>query len=71
MSDQKNKTDFRDRAEINLNEPYEVQYWTKKWRIPVEELNAAVKATGSKNVGKIEKFITGKEFIPGNQQKMQ
>jgi len=65
--DNKEKTDFHDRAEINLTESYELQYWSRKWNIPVEELKAAVKATGSRNVGKIEKFITGKEFI-GTQQ---
>lgn len=53
---------MRDRAEINLNEDYEVQYWTKKWNIPVEELKAAVKAIGSNSVSRIEKFINGKEF---------
>ena len=62
MSDNKNKTDIRDRAEINLKEPYEVNYWTKKWNIPVGELKAAIKLTGSNNVSAIEKFITGKEY---------
>lgn len=62
MSDKKKHTDMRDRAEINLNEAYEVQYWTRKWNIPVEELKAAVKAIGSNSVSKIEKFINGKEF---------
>jgi hypothetical protein len=62
MSDSKTKTDYRDRTEVNMNEPYEVQYWTKKWNIPVEELKAAVKAIGSNNVSKLEKFITGKEY---------
>ena len=62
MSDDKNKANFSDRTEVNMNEAYEVQYWTKKWNIPVEELKAAVKAIGTNNVRKIEKFITGKEF---------
>ena len=62
MSDNKNKTDFRDRAVINMNEPYEVQYWTRKWNIPPEELKDAVEITGSSSVSTIEKFIAGKEY---------
>jgi len=68
MSDDKSKTDIRDRTEVNMNEPYEVQYWTKKWNIPVEELKDAVKAIESNNVSELEKFITGKEYT-GKQVK--
>ncbi len=62
MPDNKKKANYSDMTEVNMNAAYEVQYWTKKWNIPVEELKAAVKAIGTNNVRKIEKFITGKEY---------
>lgn len=57
-----NTTNLGDRTVVNLNEPYEVQYWARKWNIPPEELRDAVKITGSLSVSDIEKFITGKEY---------
>ncbi|HEV7122610.1 MAG TPA: DUF3606 domain-containing protein [Rhodanobacter sp.] len=46
MSDDKNKTGSPDRDRINVNEDYEVQYWTKTLGVTAEELRAAVKAAG-------------------------
>ena len=31
--DNKSKKDYRDRTRINTSEHYEVEYWTKKWKI--------------------------------------
>jgi hypothetical protein len=43
----------RDRALIALNQPYEVSYWSKKFKVTPARLRAAVKAVGhsSKKVG--------------------
>jgi hypothetical protein len=43
----------RDRALIALSQPYEVRYWSKKFKVTPARLRAAVKAVGhsSKNVG--------------------
>lgn len=43
----------RDRALIALSQPYEVSYWSKKFKVTPAKLRAAVKAVGhsSKNVG--------------------
>jgi Protein of unknown function (DUF3606) len=43
----------RDRALIALREPYEVRYWSKKFKVTPARLKAAVKAAGhsSKKVG--------------------
>ena len=43
----------RDRALIALSQPYEVRYWSKKFKITPAKLKAAVKAAGhsSKKVG--------------------
>jgi hypothetical protein len=43
----------RDRALIALNQPYEVRYWSKKFKVTPAKLKAAVKAAGhsSKKVG--------------------
>ena len=47
MSDDKTKTGTPDRDRINLNEDYEVQYWTKTLGVSEEELRKAVQAAGS------------------------
>jgi len=57
MSDNKKITDIRDRSRINTNEPYEVEYWTKKWDISTQQLIGAKKATDSTSVKKIEKYL--------------
>ena len=36
----------RDRASIALSQPYEVRYWSKKFKITPTKLKAAVKAAG-------------------------
>jgi hypothetical protein len=43
----------RDRALIALNQPYEVRYWSKKFKVTPAKLKAAVKVAGhsSKKVG--------------------
>jgi hypothetical protein len=46
MDDKKN-TGSPDRDRINLQEDYEVQYWTKTLGVSAEELRKAVEAVGS------------------------
>lgn len=46
MDDKKN-TGSPDRDRINLNEDYEVQYWTKALGVTAEELRRAVESVGS------------------------
>ncbi len=46
MADDKTKTGAADRDRINVNEDYELQYWTKTLGISADELRAAVKAVG-------------------------
>ena len=46
MSDDKSKRDFRDRDRINVNEPYELQYWCEKFGISKEKLRQIVEKTG-------------------------
>jgi hypothetical protein len=51
LKEQKHKT--ADRALIAMSQPYEVRYWSKKFKITPAKLKAAVAAVGhsSKNVG--------------------
>lgn len=46
MADDKKKRGGRDRALIALGEPYEVSYWSKKFKITPAKLKAAVKKVG-------------------------
>ena len=48
MSDDKTKRGGRDRALINLAEPYEVRDWANKFGVSKEELVSAVKKVGNK-----------------------
>ncbi len=46
MADDKTKTGAADRTRINVNEDYELHYWTKALAVSADELRAAVKAVG-------------------------
>jgi hypothetical protein len=46
MSDDKKNTGSPDRDRINVNEDYELQYWTKALGVSAQELRDAVKAVG-------------------------
>jgi len=58
MADDKSKTGPADASRINVNEDYEVQYWTKKFGCSAEELRAAVKAVGA-SASAVEKRLKG------------
>jgi hypothetical protein len=46
MSDDKTKRIPQDANKVNIHEPYEVEYWTKKWGVTKEKLQEAVKNVG-------------------------
>ena len=46
MADDRTITGQGDRLRINMNEDYEVRYWTQKWGVSRDELAAAVRAAG-------------------------
>jgi len=46
VTDDKKNAGSPDRDRINVNEDYELQYWTKALGVSAEELRAAVKAVG-------------------------
>jgi uncharacterized protein DUF3606 len=46
MADDKSNTGSPDRDRINMNEDYEVQYWTKELGITADQLRDAIKAVG-------------------------
>ena len=46
MSDDKNNRAPRDAQRVNLNEDYEVRYWTRKWNVSEQQLRDAVKRAG-------------------------
>lgn len=47
MADDKTKRAPQDASRINMNEDYEVRYWTQKYGVTKEQLAAAVKAVGA------------------------
>ncbi len=63
MPDNKKETQPQDAKRININEDYEVQYWTKKFGCSKEELKDAVDSVGVSSE-KVEEFLgisTGKK----------
>lgn len=46
MADDKSDRGPADRTRVNVNEDYEVQYWSKKFGVSPDQLRAAVKKVG-------------------------
>jgi hypothetical protein len=61
MADDKSKKGKQDRTRINMHEPYEVQYWKKKFGVPGQALAGAVRATGSSSAAKVGEYLKGKK----------
>ena len=47
MADDKTKRDRPDRSKINMNEDYEVKYWTRHFGVTHYELRRAVDRVGN------------------------
>lgn len=45
--DNKERSENQDMNRININEKYELQYWSKKLRVSQDELIKAVKSAGT------------------------
>lgn len=54
MTDDKTQRAPRDAERVNVNEDYEVRYWTRKWAVSEQQLRDAVKRVGvmSKDVAR-------------------
>ena len=59
MSDDLNKRSPQDASRINVNEEWELRYWTQKFGVTEEELKAAVKKAGV-NVDAVSKHFGSK-----------
>lgn len=55
MDDQQ-KTDNADRAKININEGYELDYWSNKFGVSKDKLKAVVQTVGT-SVHAVEDFL--------------
>ncbi len=56
MSDDLTKRRPQDASKINIHEPYEVEYWTKKFGVSKAKLEAAVAAVGV-SAAKVEEYL--------------
>jgi hypothetical protein len=56
MADNKAKRGGADRALIAISEPYEVRYWSKKFKVTPAKLKYAVKKAG-RSAKKVEAYI--------------
>jgi len=57
MADNKSKRGGSDRGLIALSEPYEVRYWSKKFKVTPAKLRYAVKKVGHSSK-KVEAYLT-------------
>ncbi len=46
MTDNRNLRGPADRSRVNINEDYEVKYWTSKWSVTEQQLSDAVRRVG-------------------------
>ncbi|MCL6523830.1 MAG: DUF3606 domain-containing protein [Thermoflavifilum sp.] len=46
-----------DKARIQLDDPLTMAYWLERYRMTLEELQAAIQAVGSAAVSEVEKYI--------------
>ena len=58
--DDKTKTGKADDSRINVNEPYELQYWSEKLNISIDRLKEAVKAAGT-SVSEVNRHLESKK----------
>ncbi|MCX2483621.1 DUF3606 domain-containing protein [Pedobacter sp. MR2016-24] len=56
----KNEIRVIDRKSINLQEYYDVEYWSKKFGVTPELLQRAVRESGSNYAEDVENFIKSK-----------
>jgi hypothetical protein len=56
MADDLTKRGPADRNRVNVNEDWEVRYWTGKFSCTQDELKAAVKAVGTMK-GDVEQYL--------------
>ena len=56
MGDNLNLKRPQDSSKVNVNEEWEVNYWTNKWSVTKTQLIAAVKAVGVSSVA-VAKFL--------------
>jgi hypothetical protein len=54
--DDKNKRGPQDASKVNVNEDYELRYWTNRFNISEERLREAVKEVGP-SVSAIEEYL--------------
>ncbi|WP_343608337.1 DUF3606 domain-containing protein [Chryseobacterium oranimense] len=56
MSDDLSKRRPQDAAKVNVNETWELEYWSKKFGVTKERLKEAVKAVGT-SAAEVQKYL--------------
>lgn len=59
MADDLSDQGTADRSRVNVNEPHEVRYWTRKFGCTKEDLETAVKQVGVM-ANKVEPYLKGR-----------
>ncbi|ROH99527.1 DUF3606 domain-containing protein [Chryseobacterium daecheongense] len=56
MSDDLSKRRPQDASKVNVNETWELEYWSKKFGVTKERLKEAVKAVGT-SAAEVQKYL--------------
>ena len=59
MSDDKNSKGPQDSSRVNVNEDYELRYWSNKFKVSGDELRAIVAKVGVA-ASAVEDYVNGK-----------
>lgn len=60
MSDDLTNRGSQDRSRINMNEQHEVYYWTEKFGVTKEDLQAAIDKAGTNSAQEVEEVLQSK-----------
>ncbi|MFH7019193.1 DUF3606 domain-containing protein [Flavobacterium sp. FlaQc-47] len=60
MSDDLTNRGSQDRSRINMNEQHEVHYWTEKFGVTKEDLQAAIDKAGTNSAQEVEEVLQSK-----------
>jgi len=58
MADDKSKKFPQDANRINIHEPYELAYWSRKFAVPPQKISDAVGVVGT-SASAVERYIKG------------
>jgi Protein of unknown function (DUF3606) len=70
MTDDLSKRGPQDRARIDVNQDWELRYWSKELSVSADEIRSAVHAVGP-STDKVRVYLRGKKDRPTRAQRVR